>query len=177
LLESENLVCSATAGTKTALDIIQVWFNYFAASFFKALGIMIEISFICNKGTLIAGLFSPNSVLPADEDSVIKYNQIITFSKQKTSIVLLSSRSVSAIDAQRLGLFLFTLFTLQSTFASTRNSFAWTPIIYEPIEKIEGMLIKGLFSHIIRSFTMVSEFPVTELKDSMFEIQASSNFR
>ena len=33
-----NGVCIATAGTKTALGIIQVWFNYFAASFFMALG-------------------------------------------------------------------------------------------------------------------------------------------
>ena len=31
-----NMVCSATAWTKTALDIIQLWFNYFPASFFKA---------------------------------------------------------------------------------------------------------------------------------------------
>jgi len=37
-LESENLVCSAMAGTKTALGIIQLWFNYFATSFFNALG-------------------------------------------------------------------------------------------------------------------------------------------
>jgi len=33
-----NVVCSATAVTKTALGIIQLWFNYFAASFFMALG-------------------------------------------------------------------------------------------------------------------------------------------
>ena len=38
LLESENLGCSAMAGTKIALGIIQLWFNYFAASFIKALG-------------------------------------------------------------------------------------------------------------------------------------------
>jgi len=38
LLESENLGCSPLAGTKTALGIIQLWLNYFAASFFKALG-------------------------------------------------------------------------------------------------------------------------------------------
>jgi len=34
VLESENLVCGAMAGTR----IIQFWFSYFAASFFKALG-------------------------------------------------------------------------------------------------------------------------------------------
>jgi len=28
LLESGDLVCSATAATKTALGIIQLWFNY-----------------------------------------------------------------------------------------------------------------------------------------------------
>ena len=33
-----QLICIRTAGTKTALGIIQVWFNYFAAYFFKALG-------------------------------------------------------------------------------------------------------------------------------------------
>jgi len=32
------MVCSATAGTKTALGIIQLWFNYLAASFFKTRG-------------------------------------------------------------------------------------------------------------------------------------------
>jgi len=37
LLESKNLVCNATEGTKTALGIIQVWFNYFAASFSRHL--------------------------------------------------------------------------------------------------------------------------------------------
>jgi len=39
LLESEHLVCSATATTKTELGIIQLWFNYFAASFYRELGI------------------------------------------------------------------------------------------------------------------------------------------
>jgi len=38
LLENENLVCIATAATKSALGIIQLWFNYFAASLFKAFG-------------------------------------------------------------------------------------------------------------------------------------------
>jgi len=37
-LESGNLVCNSTAGTKTALGIIQLWFNYLAESFLKALG-------------------------------------------------------------------------------------------------------------------------------------------
>jgi len=41
LLDSEILVCSALVGTKIALGCHPplVWFNYFAASFFKALGI------------------------------------------------------------------------------------------------------------------------------------------
>ena len=38
VLESENLVCCATAGTKTALGILQLRFNYLATSFLKALG-------------------------------------------------------------------------------------------------------------------------------------------
>ena len=39
LLESENVVCNSTAATKNALGIFQLWFNYFAASFFKELGV------------------------------------------------------------------------------------------------------------------------------------------
>jgi len=35
-------VCSATTGTKTALDIIQLWFNHFAASFFRAFGMRVS---------------------------------------------------------------------------------------------------------------------------------------
>jgi len=31
------LVCSTAAGTKTALDIIQLWFTYFAESFLRHL--------------------------------------------------------------------------------------------------------------------------------------------
>jgi len=38
-MESENLVCNATDGTKTALGITQRWFIYSMPSFFKALGI------------------------------------------------------------------------------------------------------------------------------------------
>ena len=34
-----RMVCDATAGTKTALDIHQLRFNYFAGSFFNALGV------------------------------------------------------------------------------------------------------------------------------------------
>jgi len=39
LLESENLVYGATAGTKIPLSMIQLCLNYFSASFFKTLGI------------------------------------------------------------------------------------------------------------------------------------------
>jgi len=39
LLESENLVFNATAGAKTALGIIQLWFNNFVPSVFKAVDI------------------------------------------------------------------------------------------------------------------------------------------
>ena len=38
LLESGILVCTTMARMKTALDIIQLWFIHFAASFFKVLG-------------------------------------------------------------------------------------------------------------------------------------------
>jgi len=38
LLESEILVCGTMAKLKTPLGIIQLWFIYSAASFFKALG-------------------------------------------------------------------------------------------------------------------------------------------
>ena len=43
LLVRENLFCSATATTKTALGIIQLWFNYFSgilASLF--LGVLVK---------------------------------------------------------------------------------------------------------------------------------------
>jgi len=39
VMESGILFCCATAATKTALCITQLWFNYFAASFYKALGV------------------------------------------------------------------------------------------------------------------------------------------
>ena len=35
LLESGNLFCSATGAKKTALDVLQLWFSYFALSFFN----------------------------------------------------------------------------------------------------------------------------------------------
>jgi len=38
LLESGILFCCPADTTKTALGIIQLWFNYFAASFYKAIG-------------------------------------------------------------------------------------------------------------------------------------------
>jgi len=39
LLGSENVVCSSTAGTKSTLGIIQLWFNHFVASSFKTVNI------------------------------------------------------------------------------------------------------------------------------------------
>jgi len=40
LLESETLVCPATCGGENCImGILQLWFNCFSASFFKALGI------------------------------------------------------------------------------------------------------------------------------------------
>ena len=39
LLESEDLVCSTTAQTKTALVVLQLRLNYFATSFYKTFDI------------------------------------------------------------------------------------------------------------------------------------------
>jgi len=38
LLESEKIFCSSTARTKTAPGVLQLWIDYFEASFLKALG-------------------------------------------------------------------------------------------------------------------------------------------
>jgi len=37
MLDCYSFVSSVKAGTKTALAVLQLWFNYYAASFFKAL--------------------------------------------------------------------------------------------------------------------------------------------
>jgi len=37
MLDCESLVFSVKAGTKTALDVLQLWFNCYAGSLFKAL--------------------------------------------------------------------------------------------------------------------------------------------
>jgi len=39
LLDSENLVCSATSGAKTVLGILQFWFKCHTAHFYKALDV------------------------------------------------------------------------------------------------------------------------------------------
>jgi len=40
------LVCNATAGRKTALGIIQLWFNYFAASFSRHLATNLNVNYL-----------------------------------------------------------------------------------------------------------------------------------
>jgi len=49
LLESENLVYMCHSQDETALGILELWFNYFAASFFKALGIYFFKCFRCTS--------------------------------------------------------------------------------------------------------------------------------
>jgi len=62
LIDSKNFVCSATARTKTALDIVQFCFIYFAASLFKALGIHFFIE-AKEQDVPAVSAFSPVSLL------------------------------------------------------------------------------------------------------------------
>jgi len=66
LLENVNLVCGATAGMYTALGIIQLWFNYFAASSFKALGI--HFSKEQERDAAVVGACSPVFLLVYGEN-------------------------------------------------------------------------------------------------------------
>jgi len=69
LLECENLVRSATSRTKTALGIIQIWLNYFAACLFKALGIMKHLSREAkDRDALVVSVFSPISIFEYGND-------------------------------------------------------------------------------------------------------------
>jgi len=63
LLENEKLVCGATASGKTALVVLQLWFNYFATSLFKALGTAIRFQGAKDKGTSVDGAFLSDSLL------------------------------------------------------------------------------------------------------------------
>jgi len=54
------VVCTATAGTKIALGIIQLCFSYFAASFFKARGIHFSKE-AEERYTSVVGAFAPVS--------------------------------------------------------------------------------------------------------------------
>ena len=56
-LEREKLVCSATAGTKTAMGIFQICFNYFVASLCIALGAFQGI--LMQGDTLVGSAFLP----------------------------------------------------------------------------------------------------------------------
>ena len=66
-LVSESLFCSTTVGTKTALCILQLWLHYFAASFFKALGIQLSME---SKQTHVpvVSAFAPVSHLVYGDD-------------------------------------------------------------------------------------------------------------
>jgi len=61
------LVSSGTAGTKTALDIIQLWFNYFASSFFNALAIYVSRE-AKERNAPVVGAFSPVSLFVYGDD-------------------------------------------------------------------------------------------------------------
>jgi len=61
LLESGILFCCAKAVTKTALGIIQLWFNYFATSLCKALGVH-SFREAKERDTPVVGAFTPVSL-------------------------------------------------------------------------------------------------------------------
>ena len=66
-LESETLVCSVTTGTKTTLGIIQLWFNYFAASLLNALGIYFSWEAKERNAPVVAA-FTPVSFIVYGDD-------------------------------------------------------------------------------------------------------------
>jgi len=61
LLESGILFCCATAATKTAPGIILLGSNYFAASFYKALGVHFSRE-AKERDASVAGAFTPVSL-------------------------------------------------------------------------------------------------------------------
>jgi len=71
-LESGILFCCATAATKTALGIIQLGFNYFAASFYKALGVHFSRE-AKERDAPVVGAFTPVPL------SVYRNDQFTTF--------------------------------------------------------------------------------------------------
>jgi len=62
-----NLFYCATTATKTALGIIQLWFDYFAASFFKALGVHFSRE-ARERDAPVVGEFTPVSLSVYRED-------------------------------------------------------------------------------------------------------------
>jgi len=54
----ENLVYRVTARTKTALVVLQLWFNCFTASFCKALGMQFSIE-VKDRDAKLAVALSP----------------------------------------------------------------------------------------------------------------------
>jgi len=100
-LESGNLVCSATAATKTASGIIQRWFNFFAASFYKTLGIHFSRE-AKEIDAHVVGVFTPVSLFVYGDDhfanlSVYFQNDVPldTHGSTKPSGVVSSSNSLS----------------------------------------------------------------------------------
>jgi len=64
-----NVVCSAMTRMKSTLGIIQLWFNYFVASFFKTLG-NIDVNYLKipekHHGPHVARVFETSDLLFAD---------------------------------------------------------------------------------------------------------------
>jgi len=83
LLESENVVCNSTAATKNALGIFQLWFNYFAASFFKELGVHFSREFK-ERDVPVAVAFHRASLLVYRDDHSFLPIFLVTFQNTKS---------------------------------------------------------------------------------------------
>jgi len=72
-LEIGNLLCSATAATKTALGVLQLCFNYFALSCFNELGT--HSSFEAKeRDTPAVGAFTPVSLVVYGDDRFANFS-------------------------------------------------------------------------------------------------------
>jgi len=71
LLESGILFCCAMAVTKTALGIIQLWFNYCEVSFCKALDVHFSRE-VKDRDASVVGAFTPVSLSVYRDDQFAK---------------------------------------------------------------------------------------------------------
>jgi len=72
-LESGNLLCSATAATKTALGVLQLCFNYFAFIFFNELGIHSSWE-AKERDTPVVDAFNPVSLVVYGDDQFANFS-------------------------------------------------------------------------------------------------------